>query len=217
MFAQRYSRHPTSAAKSLTYRTCWLRLEIAQFFHRCCLIECGTLSRSVPGACRQVRRRNCASSRQSQQGGSSTLACWPCESRPAKCFEPMAFRPVYFLTRGIDVMPRIRLFGKLKLRNCARAGNRAGLSLEAIGAIRTAGETIGGAPGGHSRPGRPRGPRPTSFIRIRYSHAKFPCDCIPLLFTMSRLDFAGEFRRARSRTMAVRHRANESALDQPRC
>jgi hypothetical protein len=26
-------------------------------------------------------------------------------------------------------------------------------------------------------------------------HAKFPCDCIPLLFTMTRLDFAGEFRR----------------------
>jgi hypothetical protein len=26
-------------------------------------------------------------------------------------------------------------------------------------------------------------------------HAKFPCDRILLLFTMSRLDFAGEFRR----------------------
>jgi hypothetical protein len=30
-------------------------------------------------------------------------------------------------TRDIDTMVQIRLFGKLKLRSCARAGNRAGL------------------------------------------------------------------------------------------
>jgi hypothetical protein len=35
-------------------------------------------------------------------------------------------------------------------------------------------------------------------------HAKFPAIAKSLFFTMSRLDFAGEFRRERTRTMVVR-------------
>jgi len=76
-----YSCQPISAAKSMTRQACWLQLEIAQFSHGCCLIECRILSRSVPdsGFANKIWQRNCASARQSQQSGSSTMACRSCE------------------------------------------------------------------------------------------------------------------------------------------
>ena len=40
--------------------------------------------------------------------------------------------------RSLDAAAQIRLFGKLKLRNCARAGNRAGFSFGQVRRDRTA-------------------------------------------------------------------------------
>jgi hypothetical protein len=48
---------------------------------------------------------------------------------PLKRFEPMASACFIFFSRGIDVMLQIGVFGKLKLQNYARAGNRPGLFL----------------------------------------------------------------------------------------
>jgi hypothetical protein len=123
-------------AKSLTCRVCWLQLEIAQncttgrFVLPATLLGWHKLPNSpnrahapLQSPVAQLRKIETIAAMRIKPFG---LLCMRNPTRKL-CFEPTASRPAYFFTHGIDVMGQIRLFGKLKLRSCARAGNRAGL------------------------------------------------------------------------------------------